>query len=261
MIQSCKKIFERLTGMLSPDELTRYDRQILIDEIGESGQRKLKRSKVMIAGAGGLGSTIALYLAAAGIGTIRIVDHDRVELSNLNRQILHWHDDIGRNKISSAGDKLKRINPLTEVEPVCEALTPNNISQLAAGSDIIVDALDNLETRLLLNRAAFDHNIPLVHGAVKGFEGRILTVIPGRTACLRCIYKGPLEAGKFPVIGVTPAVVGSLQATEVIKYLVRTGDLLTNRLLIYDGLSMTFDEFKINKNPDCEQCGKKKDEG
>lgn len=242
--------------MLSPDESVLYHRQILIDEIGESGQLKLKRSKVFIAGAGGLGSTAALYLAAAGVGKIRIVDHDSVELSNLNRQILHRHEDIGRNKTDSAGDRLNRTNPLVDIETVHETISAKNVLQLIAGSDIIVDAMDNLSTRFILNRAALDLGTPFVHGAVNGFEGRITTIIPGKTACLKCMYKEPAGEEKTPVIGVTPAVIGSLQATEVIKYLLDIGNPLANRLLVYDGLNMTFDEFKIAKNPQCKNCSR-----
>ncbi len=241
--------------MLTKDELERYDRQIMMRGFGEEGQEKLKRAKVIIAGSGGLGSPASIYLAAAGVGTIRIVDHDRVELSNLNRQVLHWDKDIGRSKVDSAAEKLSQLNQGVKIEPVGETINEANISQLVAGFDLIVDAMDNLPTRYLLNKAAIENNIPFIHGAVYGFEGRAMTIIPGKTACLRCVYRKPIPQEKFPVIGVTPAVIGCIQATEVIKYIVGIGKLLTDRLLTYDGLNMKFMEFKVKKDPNCEHCG------
>jgi molybdopterin/thiamine biosynthesis adenylyltransferase len=242
--------------MLTPSERERYDRQIMIEEIGQEGQGKLKRSRVVIAGAGGLGSPIAIYLTAAGIGKIRIIDHDQVVLSNLNRQILHWEEDIGRKKVDSAKKKLRDLNSAVEIEAIAETITEDNVSQLVDGCDVIVDAMDNLPTRYILNRCAIEKKIPFFHGAVNGFEGRAMTIIPRReTACLRCMYRGPMPQEKFPVIGVTPAIIGCIQATEVIKYLVGIGKLLTNRLLIFNGLEVTFSEFKVNKNPNCDHCG------
>jgi molybdopterin/thiamine biosynthesis adenylyltransferase len=241
--------------MLTPSEIERYDRQIMIGEIGQEGQEKLKRSRVFIAGAGGLGSPIASYLTAAGIGMIRMIDHDQVGLSNLNRQILHWEEDIGRKKVDSAKKKLKNLNSAAEIETIGERITEDNVSQLVDGCDVIVDAMDNLPTRYILNRCAIEKNIPFFHGAVNGFEGRVMTIIPGETACLRCMYRGPVPQEKFPVIGVAPAVIGSIQATEVIKYLIGIGKLLINRLLIYNGLEVTFSEFTVNKNPHCDHCG------
>jgi adenylyltransferase/sulfurtransferase len=241
--------------MLTPSERERYDRQIMIGEIGQEGQGKLKSSRVVIAGAGGLGSLIATYLTAAGIGMIRMIDRDQVALSNLNRQILHWEEDIGRNKVDSAKTKLRSLNSAVEIEAIAEIITEANASQLVKGCDVIVDAMDNLPTRYTLNHCAIEKKIPFFHGAVNSFEGRVMTIIPGETACLRCIYRGPVPEEKFPVIGVAPAVIGSIQATEVIKYLLGIGKLLTNRLLIYDGLTATFNEFTINKNPDCDHCG------
>lgn len=241
--------------MLTPNEIERYDRQIMIGEIGKEGQEKLKRSRVFIAGAGGLGSPIASYLIAAGIGMIRMIDHDHVALSNLNRQILHWEEDIGRKKVDSAKKKLKKLNSAAEIETIGETITEDNVSQLVDGCDVIVDAMDNLPTRYILNRCAIEKNIPFFHGAVNGFEGRVMTIIPGETACLRCMYRGPVPQEKFPVIGVAPAVIGSIQATEVIKYLIGIGKLLINRLLMYNGLEITFSEFTINKNPHCDHCG------
>ncbi len=241
--------------MLTPSERERYDRQILIREIGQEGQEKLKRSRVVIAGTGGLGSPIALYLTAAGIGMIRVIDHDQVALSNLNRQILHWEEDVGRKKVDSARAKLRNLNSSAEIQAIAETITEENVSDLVDGCDAIVDAMDNLPTRYVLNRCAIEKNIPFFHGAVNGFEGRAMTVLPGETACLRCMYRGLIPQEKFPVIGVAPAVIGSIQATEVVKYLVGIGKLLTNRLLVYDGLRVTFSEFRLSKNPNCDHCG------
>lgn len=241
--------------MLTEEERSRYDRQIMMKDFGEEGQIRLKNARVFIAGAGGLGSPIALYLSVAGIGKIRVVDHDQVELSNLNRQILHWDDNIGQNKVDSAKDKLGKLNPLVNVEGICETINEDNIGGLVEGFDLIVDAMDNLPTRYLLNRTSIDKKIPFFHGAVNGLEGRVMTVLPGKSACLMCTYRGPVPAEKFPVIGATPGIIGCIQATEVIKYLVGMGDLLINRLLRYDGTSMEFREFKIRRNPQCEHCG------
>ena len=241
-------------AILSANELERYDRQIMMGEIGQRGQEKLKNARAFIAGAGGLGSPISIYLAAAGVGTIRIVDQDKVDLSNLNRQVLHWNDDIGETKADSALAKLADLNPTINVETSCETITDKNVSHLVAGFDLIIDAMDNFPTRYVLNKAALDRNIPFFHGAVRGFEGRAMTIIPGKTPCLRCMYKGSIPEEKFPVIGVAPAVIGSIQATEVIKYIIGIGDLLENRMLVYDGLTMNFTEFKIKKNPNCDHC-------
>ncbi len=242
--------------MLTPDELARYDRQIMLYGFGEAGQEKLKKARVFVAGAGGLGSPVSIYLAAVGVGNLRIVDHDTVELSNLNRQILHWQDNIKDKKVDSAITKLGKLNPDIKVEGVCEMITEENVNELVGDADIIVDAMDNLPTRYLLNKTAIGKNIPFVHGAVNGFEGRAMTVIPGKSACLNCVYHGvDIPPEKFPVIGTTPAVIGCIQATEVIKYIVGLGNLLTGRLLNYDALSMTFSEFEVNRDPNCAHCG------
>lgn len=241
--------------MLTRDELARYDRQIIMEGIGKAGQEKLKQAKVVIAGAGGLGAPVSIYLAVAGVGTIRIIDHDRVILSNLNRQVLHWDEDIDRQKVDSATEKLKRLNPQINLEAVEELMTEANIAQLVDGFDLIVDGTDNLPTRYLLNKVAIENNIPFFHGAVYGFEGRAMTIIPGKSACLRCVYRGVIPEERLPVIGVTPAVIGCIQATEVIKYIVGIGKLLSDRLLVYDGLSMQFTELLVKKDPNCEHCG------
>lgn len=246
-----------LTVKISEEERDRYDRQLLIDEIGIAGQEKLKKGNVLICGAGGLGSPAAIYLVAAGIGSLTIVDDDRVTLSNLNRQILHGEADIGCRKVDSAKEKLARINSNVTLETKAVTMHAGNAAKLIAGHHVIIDALDNLETRHVLNQAALGLGIPLVHGAVSGFEGRAMTVIPGQSACLRCLHRRgeSAPAGRFPVIGVTAAVIGAIQATEAIKLLLGVGDGLQGRMAVYDGLALKWKEFKLNKNPACDHCG------
>lgn len=240
--------------MLSKEELERYQRQIVIDGFGEAGQEKLKRSKVFIAGAGGLGSAIAIYLAVAGVGNLRIVDNDRVELSNLNRQILHWDEDIGKPKTKVAKRKINYWNPNIKVEALNETITEANVNTLIGDSVLILDALDNYPTRYILNKAALTKHIPFFHGGIHGFDGLVTTIVPGKTACLRCIFPSPPPALNIPVIGVIPAIIGCIQTTEAIKYIVGIGELLTNRLLLFDGLTTRFEMVSIKKNPNCPDC-------
>ncbi|MDD1653459.1 MAG: HesA/MoeB/ThiF family protein [Methanomicrobiales archaeon] len=239
--------------LLSERERQRYHRQILL--IGEEGQERLKRSRVFIAGAGGLGSPVAMYLAAAGTGILTLADHDAVDLSNLNRQVLHWDADVGRPKTESAVGKLRAMNPDIEIRAIDRTIDRSNVDELTRGYDMIVDAMDNYPTRYLLNRAAIRHRIPFIHGAIRGFDGQVMTVIPGKTACLRCIFPSALPAEQFPVIGVTPGIIGLIQANEVIKFLLGTGELLGNRLLIWDGLRSTLDRIEVQRNPACPDCG------
>ena len=241
--------------MLTQEEKQRYDRQIMVPGIGEAGQEKIKNARIVIAGAGGLGSPIALYLTAAGVGTLRVIDNDKVELSNLNRQILHGDKDVGKAKTASAYDKLSKLNKNVTIETVHMTIDKRNVSQLTEGFDVIVDAMDNMKTRYLLNQATIKHRVPFVHGAVSGLEGRAMTVIPGKTACIKCVYHALPPKHKFPVLGTTPAVIGAIEATEVIKYITGIGTLLTDRLLIYDGLNMKFTELKVVRNINCEHCG------
>lgn len=244
--------------MLSQDELIRYDRQIMIPEIGIEGQERLKKARVFLAGAGGLGSPVSIYLAAAGIGTIVIADNDRVEMSNLNRQILHWTKNVGSKKVESAREKIRSFNENTDVQIIDETINNNNILGLIKGCNAIIDAMDNIPTRFVLNWAAIKCDIPLFHGAVSGLEGRVTTIIPGETACIGCMYKKDTDTAKFPVVGVTPGLIGVIQATEVIKYITGMGELLKNRLLVYDGMDLRFREFRLSRNPDCMECGQVK---
>lgn len=239
--------------MLTSDEQKRYSRQIML--FGEEGQEKLKQATIFIAGAGGLGSPIALYLAAAGIGKIIIADNDLVELSNLNRQIIHSTPDIGERKIESARQKMDAINPGIIIEGHHGTIDSENISTLIKDTDGIVDAMDNFETRYILNKAAYEKKIPLFHGGIHGFSGQATTIIPGRTACLRCIFPHAPPKETFPVLGTTAGFIGVLQANEVIKYLIGTGELLENRLLLWDGERAELDTIEVEKNPSCPICG------
>ena len=240
--------------MLSPRELERYTRQVML--FGAEGQERLKNATIFVAGAGGLGSPVSIYLAVAGVGTIILVDNDSVERSNLNRQILHFDGDIGRRKIVSAGEKLKAINPDIRVEVIDATIDADSIDRLVGSADGIVDAMDNFPTRYLLNEKACAAGIPLFHGAIRGLYGQVTTILPGKTACLRCIFPNPPPKEVFPVVGTTPGLIGMVQATEVLKYIVGSGDLLANRLLLWDGMRACVDEIALEKNPSCSVCGR-----
>jgi len=239
--------------MLNEQELQRYQRQLLMFD--KEGQERLKLSRVFIAGGGGLGCPIALYLAVAGVGCIDIVDMDAVEQTNLNRQVLHWEKDIGKPKVVSIEEKLRQINPYINIIARHVTITDENVLELVRNADIIVDALDNFSARYLLNRAALQTGIPLVHGAIRGFDGQVITIIPGKTACLKCVFPHPPPEEVFPVIGVTPGIIGTIQANEVLKFLLHMGESLEGRLLVWDGLNARMDSFKIQRRDQCEACG------
>jgi molybdopterin/thiamine biosynthesis adenylyltransferase len=240
--------------MLTKYELERYDRQIRISGFGKEGQEKLKEARVLVAGAGGLGFPISAYLTAAGIGKMKIVDKDVVELSNLNRQLLHWNKDVGRRKVESAREKLIQINPRVEVDAIGETITETNVLNLVSDVDAIIDAMDNFPTRFVLNKAALKKKIPFFHGAVRGFMGQATTIVPGETACLRCIFPEAPLAEKFPILGSIAGLIGTIQATEVVKYFTGIGSLLKNKLLIYDGKYTSFDIMELKANPNCPDC-------
>lgn len=240
--------------MLTRRERDRYSRQIMLDGCGERGQEKLKGAKVFIAGVGGLGSCISIYLATAGVGTMRIVDKDVVQLSNLNRQIVHWEKDISRRKVESGGEKLQQINSDIKIEIIAEMISNDNVRTLVGDSQLIVDATDNFPTRYILNRAALSKNIPFSFGGVHGFDGMVSTIIPGETACLRCMFPESLSTGDFPVLGVTPGIVGCIQALEVLKCILGAGELLKNRILVWDGLNTKLREVGVRRDPLCQDC-------
>jgi len=239
--------------MLSEREQERYKRQILL--FGEEGQERLRSAHIFIAGAGGLGSPIALYLAVAGIGTITIVDMDTVDQSNLNRQILHTDRDVGKKKTVSAIEKLQQYNADITVNAIDTRIDAENVAKLVGRADGIVDAMDNYPVRYLLNRTALAKKIPFFHGAIRGYSGQATTILPGETPCLECIFPKAPPKEVFPVVGVTPGVIGTMQATEVIKYLTKSGRLLSGRLLMWDGLTATCEEIAIARNPACPACG------
>ena len=223
--------------------------------IGEEGQERLKDASVLVAGAGGLGTVISLYLAAAGVGHLRIIDCDIVEASNLNRQILHWSDDLGRPKTTSVEEKLASLNPLIRIEAVLCRIEEENAAEMARGCDLIVDAMDNFSTRHLLNRTAVSLKIPFIHGAVRGFYGQATTVIPGETPCLQCLFPASPLREVFPIIGATCGVIGSIEALEVIKLLTSRGKPLAGHLFLWDGLAGSADTLTIEKDPSCPVCG------
>ena len=239
--------------MFSERERERYKRQMML--FGDEGQERLKKAHIFIAGAGGLGSPASLYLAVAGIGTLTVVDRDVVDQSNLNRQILHNDRDIGRKKTESAEEKLHAINPDIKIRAVDNTIEEKNASGLVGTADGIVDAMDNYPTRYLLNDIAIRKKIPLFHGAICGFYGQATTVIPGKTACLACIFPKAPPKEVFPVVGVTPGIIGMVQATEVLKYLLVSGELLTNRLFIWDGMQAHAEEICMERDPRCAACG------
>lgn len=242
--------------MLTKKELEKYSRQILIKGFGRSGQEKLRKSVVFIAGAGGLGSSCAMYLAAAGIGDIKICDYDKAEISNFNRQILHGESKAGVNKAVSAKITLQKVNQNIKVEALEEKITEKSIVRLTGNSEIIIDCMDNFPARLILNKCAKIKKIPLVHGSVWGLEGRLTFVKIPETPCLECIFPVAPPESILPVLGATPGVIGCLQAMEAIKYIVGLGKNIKNRLLVFDGGNMDFSELILLKNPRCPVCSK-----
>jgi molybdopterin/thiamine biosynthesis adenylyltransferase len=243
--------------MLDFADDARYERQTRL--FGAEGQKRLKRATALVVGAGGLGSSVSTYLAVAGLGRIIVVDGDVVEESNLNRQILHWTKDIGRPKAVSAAETIKGLNPEIEVEAVALFADEENLADLVSRADLVVDALDNFPSRYILNRAAIERGVPLFHGAISGFDGQATTIIPEKTPCLRCIFPRSPPKETSPALGATCGVIGSIQASEVIKYLTGKGDLLENRLLIWDGLRVRCDEIPIERNPGCMDCGMRRE--
>ncbi len=247
---------------LSKEQRERYSRHLLVPEIGLEGQTKLLQAKVLLLGAGGLGSPTALYLAAAGVGTLGIVDDDDVDLSNLQRQVIHTTEGIGTPKVDSAERAIAAINPDVEVVKYATRLDASNVMEIIEGYDVIVDGVDNFPTRYLLNDATVRLGIPVVSASILGFDGQLSVFKPHDGPCYRCLYPVPPPAELAPscgangVLGVLPGTMGLLQATEVIKLVTGAGEPLVGRLLLYEALGATFTELKVRRDPDCEICSK-----
>jgi sulfur-carrier protein adenylyltransferase/sulfurtransferase len=247
---------------LSSEQRSRYSRHLLIPEVGEDGQQRLLDARVLLVGAGGLGSPASLYLAAAGVGTLGIIDADVVDESNLQRQIVHSTDRLGEPKVASARRTIEALNPDVKVVPFEERLTSENVERiLDSGWDVIVDGADNFPTRYLVNDASIWHDIPVVHGSIYRFEGQVTVFAPGQGPCYRCLFPTPPPPELAPscaeggVLGVLPGIIGSLQANEALKLILERGDTLVGRLLLFDALGTTLDEVTVRRDPYCPVCG------
>ncbi len=253
-----------MTTRLSQDEIERYSRQIMIPDFGGKSQIRLSESKALVIGAGGLGSPAAFYLAAAGVGLLGLIDGDRVELSNLQRQILHTTQDIGREKVASAKEKLAGLNPEIAIKIYPTRLQPENAPEIFAAYDFIVDGSDNFDTKFLVNDTAVSLGKAFSHAGIVRLHGQTMTVVPRKSACYRCVFQEPPGPGELMncqqagILGAVAGVIGAIQATEAIKYLSGMDEeLLTDRVLTYDAKTMNFRTIEIRKNPACAACGEK----
>lgn len=246
---------------LTNEQIERYSRQILLPNVGGKGQEKLLNAKVLVIGAGGLGSPCALYLASAGIGKLGIVDSDAVELNNLQRQILHSTPNVGRPKVDSAKERLNAINPEVQVLAHKLRLTSENILEIIRDYDIVVDGSDNFPTRYLVNDACVFSKKPLSHGGIFRFDGQAITILPGKSACYRCLFPEPPPPGLVPscqeagILGAVAGVIGTIQANEVLKYILGVGTLLESRLLVFNALDSSFRQVKVPQDKNCPVCG------
>lgn len=246
---------------LGIEDIERYSRQILLKQVGGKGQEKLLASRVLIVGAGGLGAPSSMYLAAAGVGTIGLVDGDKVDVTNLQRQIVHFTGDLDIPKVESAAEKLRAINPSVNVKTYEERVDSLNIMKIIADYDFVIDGTDNFPTKFLINDACYFARVPFSHAGILRFDGQLFTVVPGESACYRCVFNSPPPPGSVPscsqagILGAVAGVIGSLQATEALKYLLGAGELLRDRMLIFDALGMRFREAKFSRNPRCPLCG------
>ena len=242
-------------------QLERYSRHIILKDVGIEGQEKIARSKVLVVGAGGLGSPVLLYLAAAGVGRLGIADGDVLDLSNLQRQVIHTTADLGKPKVLSAREKIEKLNPDVEVVVHHGMLRAANILDIVKQYDFVIDGTDNFPTKFLINDACVLAGVPFSHGGILRFDGQTFTILPGESACYRCIFIKPPPKNLVPtcsqagVIGVIAGILGTLQANEAIKHILGKGELLADRLLIFDALETRFREVKIKKNPSCPVCG------
>lgn len=249
--------------LFSDEQIERYNRQIILKDVGPEGQQRITASKVLIVGAGGLGSPVALYLAAAGVGTIGIIDHDQVDLGNLQRQVLHQTNDVGEDKVLSAQASLLGINPEIRVIPYARRLTEENIEGVISEYDFVVDGCDNFKTKYLINDHCVTNGVPFSHAGILKFDGQILTVIPGKGACYRCVFPEMPDQTLVPtcsqagILGSVAGVIGTLQATEVLKFILQKGDLLIDRLLLFSALEMKFREIKVSQQKSCPICKRK----
>jgi len=247
----------------SEEQLERYSRHILLHDVGVEGQEKLLQARVLIVGAGGLGCPIGLYLAAAGVGTIGIVDSDTVDLSNLQRQIAHFTKDIGMSKVESAKEKMLAINPELTVITHQVHLQASNIREIIRGYDFVLDGTDNFPTKFLVNDACVMENIPLSHGGILRFDGQTMTIVPGRSTCYRCTFKAPPPPDAVPtcsqagVLGAVAGMLGTIQAAEALKYITGVGTLLTDTLLTFNAKTMDFRKIKLHRQANCPICGEK----
>ncbi len=251
-----------MSTRLTTEQIERYSRQIMVPDIGGKGQIHLREARVLIIGAGGLGSPAAFYLTAAGVGIVGIVDPDKVELSNLQRQILHATPDIGKQKVESAKTKLKGLNPDVEVKTYPVRFDNDNGADIAAGYNFIVDGSDNFDTKFLVNDVAIQLGIAFSHAGIVRLQGQTMTVLPGKTACYRCLFHAPppaeeiLNCQQAGILGAVAGTLGTIQATEAVKYLAGFEEgLLTDRLLTYDAKMMKFHSIEITRNPQCVACG------
>jgi adenylyltransferase/sulfurtransferase len=253
-----------MSARLTPEQIERYSRQIMIPDLGGKGQLRLRQRAVLVVGAGGLGCPAAFYLAAAGVGALGLVDSDRVELSNLQRQILHSTPDIGREKVDSAKEKLNRLNPDVEIQIYPVRLDAGNAKEIFASYDFIIDGSDNFATKFLVNDVAVELGKPFSHAGIVRFQGQTMTVIPGKSACYRCVFQEPPEPGEIMncqqagILGAIAGTIGSIQATEAIKYLAgMEEDLLIDRVLTYDAKTIKFRTIDVRRNAACGACGNK----
>ena len=248
---------------LTEEQIERYSRHIILQQVGGAGQEKLLAGKVLLVGAGGLGSPIALYLAAAGVGTIGIIDADEVDLTNLQRQVIHFTDDLGKPKVESAANKMRAINPDIKVNTYRDYLCAANITNIISEYDFVIDGTDNFPTKFLVNDACIFRGIPYSHGGILRFNGQTMTVVPGKSACYRCSFREPPPPDAVPscaqagVLGAIAGMLGTIQAAEALKYITGVGELLINGLLTFDARTMSFRKIHLARQESCPLCGEK----